>query len=231
MREMAIDAYDRMVGLELSELAVDCCVTKARPAEEREVGQEPGGQRDRRGQAFSSRRRQGYTARVGDRPGQPPRLLVASGPHPRRRLGARPGGGGRDRPPRSRLRLEAHPAEPARARARRGDLPEGQACTLERHQALGHRERINSWQNAHRKLLWCTKRRGRVVWTSGWPCLRKSYHREEARLRGLGPLQPISHTNPDDRDLLAEPLAVVCWDGISGSESLGLCFVDRRKCA
>ena len=24
-------------------------------------------------------------------------------------------------------------------------------------------ERTNSWQNAHKKLLWCTERRGRVV--------------------------------------------------------------------
>jgi hypothetical protein len=24
-------------------------------------------------------------------------------------------------------------------------------------------ERTNSWQNAHKKLLWCTERRGRVI--------------------------------------------------------------------
>lgn len=29
LREMALEAYDRMVGLQLSELVVDCCVTKA----------------------------------------------------------------------------------------------------------------------------------------------------------------------------------------------------------
>ena len=34
LRKMALDAYDRMVGLELSDVAVDCCITKA-PAGER----------------------------------------------------------------------------------------------------------------------------------------------------------------------------------------------------
>jgi transposase len=29
LREMALEAYDRMVGLELSDVAVDCCITKA----------------------------------------------------------------------------------------------------------------------------------------------------------------------------------------------------------
>ena len=29
LREMALEAYDRAIGLELSELAVDCCITKA----------------------------------------------------------------------------------------------------------------------------------------------------------------------------------------------------------
>jgi hypothetical protein len=29
LREMALEAYDRFVGLELSDLAVDCCFTKA----------------------------------------------------------------------------------------------------------------------------------------------------------------------------------------------------------
>jgi transposase len=29
LREICIDAYDRLIGLELSEVAVDCCITKA----------------------------------------------------------------------------------------------------------------------------------------------------------------------------------------------------------
>jgi hypothetical protein len=29
LREMVLDAYDRMIGLDLSDVAVDCCITKA----------------------------------------------------------------------------------------------------------------------------------------------------------------------------------------------------------
>ncbi len=29
LREIALEAYDRFVGLELSDMAVDCCITKA----------------------------------------------------------------------------------------------------------------------------------------------------------------------------------------------------------
>jgi hypothetical protein len=29
LREICLDAYDDLIGLELSEVAVDCCVTKA----------------------------------------------------------------------------------------------------------------------------------------------------------------------------------------------------------
>ena len=40
MRELALEAYDRFVGLELPDVAVDCCITKApcggeKPAEAR----------------------------------------------------------------------------------------------------------------------------------------------------------------------------------------------------
>ena len=29
LRDISLDAYDRLIGLELSDLAVDCCITKA----------------------------------------------------------------------------------------------------------------------------------------------------------------------------------------------------------
>jgi hypothetical protein len=127
----------------------------------REGGQEPGGQGESRGQAFGGRGRAGHTTRVRDRSRQPSRL-AAFGPHPGRRWGARPGAGGRDRPPGPRLRLEAHPRALAGARAPRRDLREGQTRAPERHEALGGGAH-NSWQNAHKKLVWCTERRGRVV--------------------------------------------------------------------
>jgi hypothetical protein len=35
LRGICLDAYDRLIGLELCEVAVDCCVTKAQKAEGR----------------------------------------------------------------------------------------------------------------------------------------------------------------------------------------------------
>jgi hypothetical protein len=29
LRQICLEAYDRLIGLELSEVAVDCCITKA----------------------------------------------------------------------------------------------------------------------------------------------------------------------------------------------------------
>jgi hypothetical protein len=40
LREMALEAYDRMIGLELSEVAVDCCITKA-PCGGEKAGRSP----------------------------------------------------------------------------------------------------------------------------------------------------------------------------------------------
>jgi transposase len=40
LREMALEAYDRMVGLEPSEVAVDCCITKA-PCGGEKAGRNP----------------------------------------------------------------------------------------------------------------------------------------------------------------------------------------------
>jgi hypothetical protein len=30
LRELALEAYDKLIGLQLSDVAVDCCITKAR---------------------------------------------------------------------------------------------------------------------------------------------------------------------------------------------------------
>jgi hypothetical protein len=41
LRQISLDAYDRLIGLELSEVAVDCCITKA-PCGGEKVGRNPG---------------------------------------------------------------------------------------------------------------------------------------------------------------------------------------------
>jgi hypothetical protein len=40
LRGMVLDAYDRMIGLDLSEVAVDCCITKA-PCGGEKAGRSP----------------------------------------------------------------------------------------------------------------------------------------------------------------------------------------------
>jgi hypothetical protein len=40
LRQMVLEAYDQMIGLELSEVAVDCCVTKA-PCGAQRAGRSP----------------------------------------------------------------------------------------------------------------------------------------------------------------------------------------------
>ena len=160
LREMALEAYDRAIGLELSELAVDCCITKAPCGGER-AGRSPV-DRGKRGLKRSV---------VVDGRGIP----IGSVTAPANRL---------DSP------LLVPTLEAARAL---GMAPEGATVHLDRGYDSGLTrlrllefgllaqisckgrpaplnatkrwviERTNSWQNAQKKLLWCTERRGRVV--------------------------------------------------------------------
>ena len=53
LEEMALESYDRIIGLELSEVAVDCCITKA-PCGGHKAGKSPV---DRGKRGISSARR------------------------------------------------------------------------------------------------------------------------------------------------------------------------------
>lgn len=58
LREIVLDAYDRVVGLELSDVAVDCCITKAPCGGAASLGRKkPGGQGEAGHQTLHSRRR------------------------------------------------------------------------------------------------------------------------------------------------------------------------------
>ena len=160
LREMAIDAYDRMVGLELSELAVDCCLTKA-PCGGEKAGRSPvdRGKRgikrsvvvDGRGIPLGS-----VTAPANrhDSPLLVPTLDTA------RALGLAPEG--------ATVHLDrGYDSKLTRLRLlERGLVAEvsqkGTPAPLNATKRWVV-ERTNSWQNAHRKLLWCTERLGRVV--------------------------------------------------------------------
>jgi hypothetical protein len=43
LREMALESYERTIGLELADIAVDGCITKAPCAAVRRRAEEPGG--------------------------------------------------------------------------------------------------------------------------------------------------------------------------------------------
>src|SRR5215217_1886828 len=127
----------------------------------REGREEPGRQGKARHQTLGSSQRQGHPARGSGCPRKPPRL-AAAWPDSGHRAGFRFAPGGCQHPPRSWLRLRGNPPEAAGSPSASGDFREGQARPLN---ATGRWivERTNSWQNAHKKLVWCTERRARVV--------------------------------------------------------------------
>jgi transposase len=155
------ETYDRIIGLELSDVAVDCCITKA-PCGGQKAGRSP-----------VDRGKQGVKRSMAvDAEGIP--LSAVSAPANRH-----------DSP----LLV---PTLGAAAEAL-GALPEGASVhldrgydsplTRERLAELGLRweisgkgkpapfwatnrwvvERTSSWHNAHKKLVWCTERVGRVI--------------------------------------------------------------------
>jgi transposase len=160
LRRAALEAYDRALGLEPSEVAVDCCVTKAPCGGERSgrspVDRGKGGLKrsvavDGRGIPLGS-----VTAPANrhDSPLLAPTLDVA------RSLGMVAEG--------ATVHLDrGYDSEPTQARL----LERGLVAEISRKGGPAPLnatkrwvvERTNSWQNAHKKLLWCTERRGRVV--------------------------------------------------------------------
>jgi len=157
---IVLEAYDRIVGLELSEVAVDCCITKA-PCGGEKAARSPvdrGKRGIKRSVAVDAR---GIPLAVvttpanrHDSPLLPDTLdairesgLLAEGASIRLDRGYDSGT--------TRERLLARGLVPEIS-------PKGRPAPLN---ATGRWivERTNSWQNAHKKLVWCTERRGRVV--------------------------------------------------------------------
>ena len=160
LREIALSAYDRAIGLELSDVAVDCCTTKA-PCGGEKAGKSPvdrGKMGLKRSVAVDGRGIPLGTvtapANRNDSPLLVPTLEAAGA------LGMAARG--------AAVHLDrGYDSKPTRARlSERGLLAEisqkGRAAPLNATRRWTV-ERTNSWQNAHKKLLWCTERRGRVV--------------------------------------------------------------------
>jgi transposase len=160
LREMVLESYDRFLGLELTDLAIDCCITKA-PCGGEMAGRSPVD----RGKGGLKR------SMVVDACGIPLGIVIA----PANR---------HDAP------LLDHTLDSLQPL---GELPDRTSVHLDRaydsdttHQKLTARglkaeisekgnpapitaakrwvvERANSWHNAHKKLVWCTERKGRVI--------------------------------------------------------------------
>jgi transposase len=160
LREMVLDAYDRIIGLQLADVAVDCCITKA-PCGGEKAGKSPVD----RGKGGIKR------STVVDADGIPLGAVAA----PANRHDSPLLGETLDtlealapKPEQVSVHLDrGYDSETTREKLRsRGFTPEisekGKPALLQ----TGKRwvvERTNSWHNAHKKLVWCTERRGRVI--------------------------------------------------------------------
>lgn len=161
LREMALSAYDRAIGLELADIAVDGCITKA-PCGGEKAGKSPvdrGKQGIKRSTAVDGKGIPiGGVSAGANRHDSP--LLAPTIEHASASVGGLPEG--------ASVHLDrGYDSELTRERLEDLGLnaqiaKKGQPAPL----AAGQRwmvERTNSWHNAHKKLLWCTERRGRVI--------------------------------------------------------------------
>ena len=131
LREGVLEAYDRYIGLELSNVAVDGCITKA-PCGGEKAGTSP-----------VDRGKQGIKRSTAvDAEGIP---IGGVSVHLDRGYDS---GATRERLEERRLLAEiSRKGKPAPLEATKRWVV----------------ERTSSWHNAHKKLAWCTERRGRVV--------------------------------------------------------------------
>lgn len=160
LRKSALEAYDKLIGLRLSDVAIDCCITKA-PCGGHKAGRNPvdrGKQGIKRSSVVDAKGIPlGAVAAPANRHDSPLLeqtldTLEVLGPLPEQ-LSVHLDRGYDSRTTREKLKD-------------RGLLPaiseKGKLAPL----AATKRwvvERTNSWQNAHKKLVWCTERRDRVI--------------------------------------------------------------------
>ena len=160
LEELALESYDRIVGLELSDVAVDGCITKA-PCGGEKAGKSPV-DRGKRGIKRST---------MVDANGIP--LGVVSAPANRHDSPLLA-------PTLDALEALGLPPESVSVHLDRGYDSNVTRRLLEERELIGVIsekgkpaplraglrwvvERTNSWHNAHKKLMWCTERRGRVI--------------------------------------------------------------------
>jgi hypothetical protein len=166
LEQILRQTYDRLIGLELSDIAVDCCITKA-PCGGQKAGRSPVD----RGKGGIKR------SVVVDAQGIPlGSVAAAANRHDSPLLGETLDSveeilSGLPEP--AKVHLDrAYDSELTRKRLAERDL-KGVICQKGKPSPLAATnrwvlERTNSWQNAHKKLVWCTERKGRVIdfWVS-----------------------------------------------------------------
>ena len=161
LREAVLEAYDRLIGLELSEVAVDCCITKA-PCGGEKAGRSPV-DRGKRGIKRSTAV-DGEGIPIGGVSGPANRhdspLLVPTLEHACASVGGLPEGtsvhldrGYDSKATRERLEQRGLKAEISQ-KGKPAPLGATKRWVV---------ERTSSWHNAHKKLSWCTERREQVI--------------------------------------------------------------------
>jgi transposase len=161
LREISLEAYDRLIGLELSEVAVDGCLTKA-PCGGQKAGRNPvdrGKQGIKRSMAVdASGIPMGATTAPANHHDSP--LLVPTLEAVTKTLGGLP--------EETSIHLDrGYDSKLTRERLKelglRGEISgKGKPAPFwaSRRWVV---ERTSSWHNAHKKLVWCTERVGRVI--------------------------------------------------------------------
>jgi transposase len=161
LRGMALEAYDRFIGLELADVAVDCCITKA-PCGGEKAGRSPvdrGKRGTKRSTAVDAEGIPlGTVTAPANRHDSP--LLAETLDALKGALGPMP------------EQVSVHLDRGYDSKATRKQLEDrgldavisrkGKPAPLEATKRWVV-ERTNAWQNAHKKLLWCTEREGRVI--------------------------------------------------------------------
>jgi hypothetical protein len=161
LRQIALDAYDRFIGLELADVAVDGCITKA-PCGGEKAGRNPvdrGKQGIKRSTAVDARGIPIGGVSAGANRNDSP-LLVPTLQHASASVGGLPD--------LASVHLDrGYDSSLTRERLEELNLigevsKKGQPAPLQAGQCWVV-ERTNSWHNAHKKLVWCTERVGRVI--------------------------------------------------------------------
>jgi len=161
LRQIALDAYDRFIGLELADVAVDGCITKA-PCGGEKAGKSPvdrGKQGIKRSTAVDARGIPIGGVSAGANRNDSP-LLVPTLQHASASVGGLPD--------LASIHLDrGYDSSLTRERLEELNLigevsKKGQPTPPQGGQRWVV-ERTNSWHNAHKKLVWCTERVGRVI--------------------------------------------------------------------